>query len=111
MVIVFLIGLDCHSQGLKFAYLKRQYLQSICQATKTCAEPRRQLNPFLINRLYVVEKPVDEDDLIFYIISGINLTFHAFVTSYSFDKFQIELLNYEMLINKTTSIIKHNHNS
>lgn len=60
----------------------------------------------------IVGKPVDDEDLITCIISGLNPLYHVFISSYSFatchssltfDEFQTELLNYEMLFN--------NHNS
>jgi hypothetical protein len=61
----------------------------------------------LANQLAAIGKPLDEDDLISYIIGGLNTTYNPFITSYSFatrntsltfDEFQSELLNYETLL-------------
>lgn len=52
-------------------------------------------------------KPVDDEDLIFFIISGLNLDYNTFIISYCFatrdtlmpfDDFQVELLSYDALI-------------
>jgi hypothetical protein len=87
-------------------HLKRQ-LQSLNQGTKTCSE-YLQVAKTWSDQLVAVKKPVDEDDLISFVISGLNSTFQSFVTSYSFltrdkeltfDEFQTELLNFEMMVN------------
>jgi hypothetical protein len=87
-------------------HLKRQ-LQSLNQGTKTCSE-YLQVAKTWSDQLAAVKKPVDEDDLISFVISGLNSTFQSFVTSYSFltrdkeltfDEFQTELLNFEMMVN------------
>jgi hypothetical protein len=60
------------------------------------------------NQLAVIGKPTDDEDLISFIIRGLNPTFNSFVTSYSlatrvnplsFADFQDELFNHEMLLN------------
>jgi hypothetical protein len=55
----------------------------------------------LANQLLVIGKPIDDDDLINFVMSGLNPTFNAFITTFtlllsqdkpSFDDFQNELL-------------------
>lgn len=52
-------------------------------------------------------KPVEDDDLISYVIGGLNSSYHNFISLYSFstrkivlsyDQFQTELLNHEILL-------------
>jgi hypothetical protein len=59
------------------------------------------------DQLAAIGKSVDDDDLISYVIGGLNSSYHPFITSYTFatretglsyDQFQTELLNYEMLL-------------
>jgi hypothetical protein len=54
-----------------------------------------------------VKKPVEDDDLISFVVSGLNPLFNTFVTVHSFTtcttemtfaNFQLELLNHEMLL-------------
>lgn len=61
----------------------------------------------IVNQLAIVGKPVGEDDLLSYVLSGLNPAFNLFVTSISFalrygpmsfDDFQSELLSYELVI-------------
>ncbi|KAA8538352.1 hypothetical protein F0562_027825 [Nyssa sinensis] len=94
----------------RVAYLKRQ-LQTLRQGTQPCSQ-FLQTAKSLADQLAIVGKPVDDDDLISYLISGLNPSFHAFITSYSFatrqtslsfDEFQTELLNYEMMVNSHNS--------
>jgi hypothetical protein len=63
----------------------------------------------LADQLAVIGKPIDDDDLINFVMSGLNPTFNAFVTTFtlllsrdkpSFDDFQNELLSHEMLLNQ-----------
>ncbi|KAJ0038173.1 hypothetical protein Pint_23362 [Pistacia integerrima] len=59
-------------------------------------------------------KPVDEEDLISYVIGGLNSTYNPFITSLnfatrdksiSFDDFQTKLLNYEQLLDSQTKTL------
>jgi hypothetical protein len=57
------------------------------------------------DQLAAVGKPLDDEDIINFIIGGLNPSFNTFVTSFSltnrdlnFDDFQNELLNYEMML-------------
>ncbi|KAF5455849.1 hypothetical protein F2P56_025384 [Juglans regia] len=95
----------------RISHLKRQ-LQTLQQGTKNCSD-------YLIlaknwsDQLTAAGKPVDEEDLISYVIGGLNSIYNPFITSLnfatrdkpiSFDDFQNELLNYEQLLasqNKT----------
>jgi hypothetical protein len=61
------------------------------------------------DQLASVGRPIDDEDLISYIISGLNATFNSFITSYifitrdnplTFEEFRDELLNHEMLLNQ-----------
>ena len=60
-----------------------------------------------VDQLAVIGKPVDDDDLITYLIGGLNFTFNPFISSFSFatrengltlEDFQAELLSYEALL-------------
>lgn len=62
------------------------------------------------NQLVVVGKPVEEDDLIFYIISGLNIivTTHLFMlkdNTISFKNFQFELLSHEIFQNYQKQLV------
>jgi hypothetical protein len=61
----------------------------------------------LADQLSVAGKPVDDDDLISFIISGLNPAYNSFViafsftiwtTAMSFSDFQTELLSHEILL-------------
>ncbi|KAF9682698.1 hypothetical protein SADUNF_Sadunf05G0135700 [Salix dunnii] len=96
----------------RIAYLKRQ-LQNSQQGNKTCAD-YVQIAKGLANQLAAVGKPIEDDDLISYIIGGLSSAYTAFITSFSFatrdvslsfNDFQSELLNYEALLeNQTKSV-------
>jgi hypothetical protein len=84
--------------------LKRQ-LQTLKQGSKSCSEYLKIAQSWS-NQLVAIEKPIDDEDLISYIISGLNPSFNAFVTVFSmtskdkspfFSDFQDELLSHEML--------------
>ena len=86
-------------------HLKRQ-LQNLKQGSKSCLEYIQEVK-HMADQLSAVGKLVDDDDLISYIVSGLNSSFTPFVTSYSFatrdsilslHKFQDELMNYETLL-------------
>jgi hypothetical protein len=76
------------------------------QGSKSCTEYIRLAKQWA-DQLAAAGKPVDEDDLISYIISGLNPTFNSFVTAFSlairttemsFADFQTELLSHEKLL-------------
>jgi hypothetical protein len=63
------------------SHLKRQ-LQSLRQGSKSCSEYLKNAQS-LSNQLAAIGKPIDDEDLISYIISGLNPSFNAFVTVFS----------------------------
>jgi hypothetical protein len=92
--------------------LKRQ-LQTIRQETKTCAE-YLQLAKSFADQLAIVGNPIDNADLISFLIGGLNPSFNPFITSYSlgtcdksmkFDDFRDELLNHEALLQQQTNVV------
>jgi hypothetical protein len=87
--------------------LKHQ-LQNLQQGSLTCASYLTEAK-FLADQLSAVGKPVDDDDLISFIIGGLNSTFTQFITSYSFYTqeasmsffdFRSELLNHKIILNR-----------
>ncbi|KAJ0028670.1 hypothetical protein Pint_35223 [Pistacia integerrima] len=97
----------------KFAFPSRSrinrlkwLLQMLNQGSMKCAtylDSAKQLAA----QLGVVGKTIDDDDLIAYIVSGLNHSYHPFVTSLSFatrdkalsfEDFQAELLSFELLL-------------
>jgi hypothetical protein len=89
----------------RISHLKRQ-LQTLQQGNKACTE-FLNLAIQLADQLSTAGKPVEDDDLISYVIGGLNPTFNTFVTIHSFTTqdreltfvdFQSELLNHEMLL-------------
>lgn len=81
-------------------------LQTIKQGDKSCRDFVAKAK-LLADQLSAVGKPVDDDELITYIATGLQNQFHHFVTSYtlvtrekgmSFDDFQAELLNYDLML-------------
>ena len=91
----------------RISHLKRQ-LQNLQQGSLTCASYLTEAK-FLADQLSAVGKPVDDDDLISFIIGGLNPTFTQFITSYSFHTreasmlffdFRSELLNHEIIMNR-----------
>jgi hypothetical protein len=96
------------------SHLKRQ-LQSLQQGSKTCIEYMKLVKE-LVDELAAVKKPVEDINLISFVVSGLNPLFNTFVTVHSFTAhttkmtfadFQSELLNHEMLLenqqHKTTT--------
>jgi hypothetical protein len=74
------------------------------QGSKLCSD-YLQSTKLLANQLAIVGKPVDEDGLISYVISGLNTSYGSFITSISivmrnhsisFEDFQAELLSHEL---------------
>lgn len=99
----------------RVSHLKRQ-LQCLHQGSKTCSE-YLQFAKNCANQLAVIGKPTDDEDLIFFVISGLNSTFNTFVTTISvttrdnplsFQDFQDELLNHEMLLNQQQQAMSTN---
>jgi len=89
----------------RVSHLKRQ-LQTLQQGTKMCTE-YLSLAKQLADQLSAAGKPVEDDDLISYVIGGLSPSFNTFVTVHSFttqdremtfSDFQSELLNHEMLL-------------
>jgi hypothetical protein len=87
--------------------LKRQ-LQTLWQGSKSCSEYLKNAKSWA-NQLAAIGKPIDDEDLISYIISGVNPSFIVFVTVFSmtskdkdssFLDFQDELLSHDMLLNQ-----------
>jgi hypothetical protein len=94
----------------RVSQLKRQ-LQSLAQGSKSCAAYLRSAKA-IADQLAAIQKPVDNEDLISYIISGLNPMFNTFVTVFtvttrdknpSFAEFQDELLNHEVILNQQQS--------
>jgi hypothetical protein len=61
-----------------------------------------------------IDRPIEDDDLIHFVISGLNPTFNAFIKTFlllnrynslSFDDFQHDLLNHERLLNKQHVVV------
>jgi hypothetical protein len=87
----------------RISHLKRQ-LQCLQQGNKTCIEYLSQAKSWA-DELSAVGKPVEDNDLISYVINGINPTYNSFVTAFTlrdrettFHDFQSELLSYEILL-------------
>jgi hypothetical protein len=87
------------------SYLKRQ-LQNLQQGNKSCTKYIRLAKQWA-DQLAAAGKPVEEDDLISFIVSGLNSTFNPFVTAFSFAirttnmtfaDLQSELLSHEMML-------------
>lgn len=94
----------------RVAHLKHQ-LQSLCQGNRTCSG-FLQMAKTWSDQLAIAGKPFIEDDLISYILSGLNPFFHAFITSYlfasqdnslTFGEFQTELLIHKVIVTSNNS--------
>jgi hypothetical protein len=86
-------------------------LQTLNQGSKSCADFLKEAKACL-DLLSAVGYPIEEDDLISYILVGLNPAYTTFVTLFtfstrtstmSFEDFQAELLNHEMMINNCSS--------
>ena len=91
----------------RVSHLKKQ-LQNFHQGSKPCAE-YLQFAKSWANHLAAIGKPIDDEDLISFIMGGVNPSFNPFITSFfiatrdkalSLADFQDELLNHEMLLNQ-----------
>jgi hypothetical protein len=89
----------------RISHLKRQ-LQGLQQGNKSCTEYLNLAKQWA-DQLAAAGKPIDDDDLISFVVSGLNPIFHTFVTIHSyatrdhdmtFADFQTELLNHETLL-------------
>ena len=89
----------------RVSHLKQQ-LQSLQQGSKTCTKYMK-LAKELVDELATMKKPVEDDDLISFVVSGLNPLFNTFVTVHfftarttemTFADFQFELHNHEMLL-------------
>ena len=87
--------------------LKRQ-IQGLQQGSKSCTEYLKSAKSYA-DQLAAVGKPIDDEDLVSFIMSGLNPSFNSFVTAYtvatrdhspSFIDFQDDLLSHEMLLNQ-----------
>jgi hypothetical protein len=79
-------------------------LQNLQQGNKTCTKYINKAKSWA-DELSVVSKPVEDDDLIYLIINGINHTFNSFATAFTlrdrettFHDFQSKLLSHEILL-------------
>jgi hypothetical protein len=91
----------------RISHLKKQ-LQTLTQGPKTCTE-FLQTAKSLADQLAATGNPITDDELISFIVNGLNSSFTSFITTYSFatrenqisfDDFQDELLSHEMLLNQ-----------
>jgi hypothetical protein len=87
------------------SHLKCQH-QIVCQGSKKCYDYLLTTKGYA-NQLAAIGKGVDDEDLISFMVRGLNPSYHPFITtlifankdsSISFDDFQKELLNYEQLL-------------
>lgn len=95
----------------RISHLKRQ-LQTLTQGTKSCTEYLENAKN-LANQLATAGKPVDDQDLISFLLGGLQSSYTPFVTSFnfasrdtefSFEDFQAELLGYENLLDANQSV-------
>ncbi|KAF9664089.1 hypothetical protein SADUNF_Sadunf17G0120000 [Salix dunnii] len=96
----------------RVAFLKRQ-LQTISQGNRNCLSYIEEAKLFS-DQLSAAGKPVDEQDLISYLLSGLKPQFMPFITAFTFatrekelslDDFQTEILNFETLMEASNLII------
>jgi transposase InsO family protein len=96
----------------RVAQLKRQ-LQHLHQGSKSCSEYLQSAKE-CADQLAISGKPVDDEDLISYVISGLNASYGPFVISLSFatrkdkisfEDFQAELLSHEIFLENQHSSI------
>jgi hypothetical protein len=98
--------------------LQRQ-LQNLHQGSKTCTEYLREAK-LLTDQLAAIGQPIDKDNLISYLLGGLNASYTTFITTYSFalcnstmsfNDFQIELLSHETLLDQQHQAIPFAHQS
>jgi hypothetical protein len=88
----------------RISLIKRK-LQSLQQGSLSCQKFLDEIKT-LAYELTAVGKPIDDSDLILYVLNGLNSSFHSFVTTYmllskeksmSFSDFHAELLNHDLM--------------
>ncbi|KAF8393863.1 hypothetical protein HHK36_020061 [Tetracentron sinense] len=99
-------------------HLKRK-LQTLHQGSMKCTDFLEKAK-LVSDEVVAVGKPLEDDDLMSYIVSGLHPSFNPFITSLSFatrdknvsfEDFQAELLSYELLLeNQNTSILPETNN-
>lgn len=96
----------------RVSHLKRQ-LQNLQQGNKSCADYIHTAKG-LANQPAAVGKPIEDDDLISHIISGLSTAYASFITSFSFitrdislsfNEFQFELFSCETLLENQTKTV------
>jgi hypothetical protein len=89
----------------RISYLKRQ-LQTLNHGTKSCSEFLRETKSCAA-LLAAASQPVEDEDLISYVLGGLNSAYTTFITLFnfstrtttmSFEDFQAELLNHEIFL-------------
>jgi hypothetical protein len=98
---------DMHpSQRQESLILKRQ-LQTLNQGSKTCLKFLNETKSCSA-LLAAARQPIKDDDLISYVLEGLNSSYTTFInlfnfitctSSMSFEEFQCKLLNHEILLN------------
>jgi hypothetical protein len=82
-------------------------LQTLNQGSKTCLEFLNETKS-CASLLAAAGQPIEDDDLISYVLGGLNSSYTTFITlfnfttrtsSMTFEEFQCELLNHEILLN------------
>ena len=82
-------------------------MQTLNQGSKTCLEFLNETKS-CASFLAVAGQPIEDDDLISYVLGGLNSSYTIFITlfnfttctsSMTFEEFQCELLNHEILLN------------
>ncbi|WJZ98369.1 hypothetical protein VitviT2T_016897 [Vitis vinifera] len=95
----------------RISHLKRQ-LQTLTQGTKSCSEYLESAKT-LADQLAAGGKPVDDQDLISFLLGGLQSSYTPFFTSFNFasretdftfEDFQAELLGYENLLDVNHSV-------
>jgi len=88
----------------RISLIKRK-LQSSQQGSLSCQKFLDEVKT-LVDELTIVGKPIDDSDLILYVLNGLNSSFHSFFTMYmliskeksmSFSDFHAELLNHDFM--------------
>ena len=95
----------------RISHLKRQ-LQTLTQNTKSCSEYLENAKN-LADQLAAAGKLIDDQDLISFLLGGLQSSYTSFVTSFNFvsrdtdftfEEFQAELLGYENLLDVNQSV-------
>ncbi|KAA8540914.1 hypothetical protein F0562_024948 [Nyssa sinensis] len=92
------------SSTSRVSFIKRK-LQSLQQGSMSCQNFLDEVKS-LADELSAVGKPINDSDLILFVLNGLNSSFHSFVTTYMllakeksmpFYDFHAELLNYDLM--------------